>query len=340
MSIEFHVSGGGGEFHYPDAEFNESQEWFDVTQEDFEDGRLSEKVYVQRLTQLTETIPEFIDAYSHLGHYYFQRHSFQEALAFYKKGIAIGESVIPDGFRGNIDWLPLDNRPYMRALHGATITYVAIQDHDEAVRWCERLLATDPHDNLGIRFLLGSEYLRVGRLQEAQKIIAKEAGHYPPYRYELALVMIMQEYWIEAATSIRKGAIENPYIAEMLCGNPDPRSHVRWHGGNYHMPEIARDYVEPYGDEWRSKPEYLDFLHWVYTHPLVVRERADIFLCEYGLAWEHEVDERHSIVDERDRLVSGVNDELSKAIVQKAVLPRDDRIVWPWEYWNWRSSRL
>ena len=56
----------------------------------------------------------------------------------------------------------------------------------------------------------------------AGKVLREHADEYPPYRYELGLLHLQEQQWAEAATSLRHGFVDNPYIAEILCGNPGP----------------------------------------------------------------------------------------------------------------------
>lgn len=165
-----------------------------------------------------------------------------------------------------------------------------------------------------MRYLLGSEYLRLGRMRPAREVLEREAPHYPPCQYDLALLHLEQGNMIAAATSLRRGFLANPYIAEMLCGNPDPVPLVIWHGGNYAEPEIAHDYVEMYGDYWRRRPDCIDILHWILNHPKVMRERADYQALRADLLWSHEPEERHAIVAHISTIERGIDDTLSKEI--------------------------
>ena len=59
---------------------------------------------------------------------------------------------------------------------------------------------------------------------------------YPPYRYEMALLLFRREDHVAAATALRRGFVENGYIAEILCGNPEPPPMGIWHGDGFSMP--------------------------------------------------------------------------------------------------------
>lgn len=51
-------------------------------------------------------------------------------------------------------WGHINNRPYHRALSGYGQTLWKLEREDEAAAVFERMLALNPPDNLGIRFLL------------------------------------------------------------------------------------------------------------------------------------------------------------------------------------------
>lgn len=84
------------------------------------------------------------------------------------------------------------------------------------------MLAYNPNDNQGSRYLLGSEVLRAGNKERAANIFDEYADNYQPYYYELALLHILHKDWVKAATALRHGFSANSYIAEMLCGNFHP----------------------------------------------------------------------------------------------------------------------
>ncbi len=193
----------------------------------------------------------------------------------------------------------------------------------------ERLLKWNPNDNQGVRYLIGSEYLRAGATAKAKKVISGEAESYPPYKYEAALIEIVAGRFVEAATLLRRAFVSNDYIAEMLCGSPNPMQLAIWHGSNFAEPEVAKDYVEAYGALWQQTPGSLQFLRWLHTHPKIVMERAGIFEKKEALFWERDVDTRRHILDQEKRQIDKIDDELSREIVRKRH-DRHGRLVDPW----------
>ncbi|WP_181147658.1 tetratricopeptide repeat protein [Ensifer aridi] len=78
----------------------------------------------------------------------------------------------------------------------------------------EKMLTWNPDDNPGIRFLIGSEYLRIGKTAKATRIFNEEVDQYPPYHYELGLLHFLAGNPVAAATSLGRGLVPNGYVAE------------------------------------------------------------------------------------------------------------------------------
>lgn len=102
------------------------------------------------LRGLIERDPRCIDAYGHLGWMYFQ-YSAKRALPHYLTAVAIGERSLPDGFGGLLPWGWIDNRPFLRALHGLAVTRWRLRQFEQAHSICESLLWLNPNDNQGVR---------------------------------------------------------------------------------------------------------------------------------------------------------------------------------------------
>ena len=122
------------------------------------------------LSELLRQDLRCVDAHAHLGNLhmegYWGRPRPERARRHYQVGVAIAESALaPDGNDVTPKGL-IDNRPYLRALHGLGLAAWALGDNEEAERLFARLLWRDPSDGAGARFLL--EDLRRGaRYEEA-----------------------------------------------------------------------------------------------------------------------------------------------------------------------------
>lgn len=294
-----------------------------------EAGTLREGAFMAILEDLVAAHPAFIDGHAHLGYALLEQDQPRLALEACLRGVLVGEQAIPAGFGGPIGWGFLGNRPFLRAVHGAILCHLELGDSTEAVRLMARMLAWNPSDNQGVRYMIGSEYLRSGKTGKARSYLKAAAKEHPPCQYELGLLELRRGDYVAAATQLRHAFVANIYIAEILCGTPDPRPLVIWHGTNLAEPELAQDYVEHYGDLWRTTGDAIAFLHWLYTHPKVMMERAAVLECREALRWEHEPAARRPIIDREDKALLKIDGRLSEEIVRERT-DRYGRSVLPW----------
>ena len=93
-----------------------------------------------------------LEAHAHLGNFAFD-HLLEEAIRHYEMGIRIGELSLDDDFDGVLAWGFIDNRPFLRCLHGYGLCLWRLGRDDQALGVFERMLWLNPMDNQGIRFL-------------------------------------------------------------------------------------------------------------------------------------------------------------------------------------------
>ena len=94
-----------------------------------------------------------LDAHSHLGRFAFERRP-EEAIRYYEVGVRIGELSLTDEFDGVLPWGLIDNRPFLRCMHGFGLCLWRLDREEAAAALFERMLWLNPADNQGIRFLL------------------------------------------------------------------------------------------------------------------------------------------------------------------------------------------
>lgn len=104
-----------------------------------------------------------LDAHAHLGNFAFE-HRPQQAMRHYRVGVAIGDLSLGTDFDGVLRWDHLDNRPFLRCLHGLGLCSWRLGDFDEAARTFTRMLWLNPSDNQGERFNLAN--IQAGRTWE------------------------------------------------------------------------------------------------------------------------------------------------------------------------------
>jgi len=94
-----------------------------------------------------------LDAHAHLGNFKFD-HRPEIAFRHYDIGRRIGELSLDPGFSGVLRWAMIDNRPYLRCLHGYGLCLWRLNRFDEAAAVFTRMLWISPSDNQGARFNL------------------------------------------------------------------------------------------------------------------------------------------------------------------------------------------
>lgn len=102
---------------------------------------------------LTEADLRCLDAHAHLGNLDFD-HFPEMAIRHYEVGTRIGELSLGRRFDGVLPWGRIDNRPFLRCLHGFALCLWRLGRTEEAIAAFERLLWLNPSDNQGVRLLL------------------------------------------------------------------------------------------------------------------------------------------------------------------------------------------
>jgi hypothetical protein len=102
---------------------------------------------------LLETDLRCLDAHAHLGNMVLDAEP-AWALAHYEVGVRIGELSLFDGFDGVLPWGLIDNRPFLRCMHGLGLSLWRLERWAEAERMLERMLWLNPTDDRGVRFIL------------------------------------------------------------------------------------------------------------------------------------------------------------------------------------------
>ncbi len=94
-----------------------------------------------------------LDAHAHLGNFAFD-HFPEKAIRHYEAGFRIGELSLGEDFNGVLHWGNIDNRPFLRCMHGYGLCLSRLGRIEEAEKIFARMLWLNPSDNQGVRFLL------------------------------------------------------------------------------------------------------------------------------------------------------------------------------------------
>jgi tetratricopeptide (TPR) repeat protein len=113
----------------------------------------------QKLNSLLIADLRCLDGHTHLGNLDFDRRP--EKAIHYDIGRQIGELSLGPDFQGVLRSGRIDNRPYLRCLHGYGLCLWRLKRFDEAAGVFARMLWMSPSDNQGARFNLAE--VRDGR---------------------------------------------------------------------------------------------------------------------------------------------------------------------------------
>jgi hypothetical protein len=330
MSIQFQIfPDHSGAFDYSSNAARAAGEKFDELADQWQQGRLSDKRLQAALEQQLQQTPWLLDAHCFLASNYFDMDKPVKALEAAQRGLDAAHDLMLEGFSGKIEWGHLENRPYLRLLQIALLCLARRRKHKEAAEIAVLMMARNPNDNQGARFLAGSELLRAGMRREAAVVLQEQGADYPPYWYDLGLCHAIDNNWVAAATAFRRGFAANHYIAELLLNESQPLPLLIHHGSNLEDPSTAAEYVSMYGDLWLAPNGAVRFLRWLYNQSQVMIERAGILACKEELLWATNSVEAGKIVQRCDTLASKIDDQLSKAIVQQRTTRRG-QTGWPW----------
>ena len=184
----------------------------------------------------------------------------------FARGVEAGELALgPDGFEeyAGSFWGFLDTRPYMRARAGLANALLTLGDTDGAVAHWRAMLALNPNDNQGMRYLLAAELLRQGDMPALKTLIAAYKREWSVFwLYTRAFIAYHDGKGGTKATQalLRDAAEANPYVPGILSGAA-PAAASR--DGYVTMGGVdeAAWYVEECGPAWRTTPGAVAWLN-------------------------------------------------------------------------------
>lgn len=156
--------------HGPRQEFEMEQVMPGVDPDDFDSDPICESNDLKNagdrdaafkiLMDLCQADLRCLDAHAHLGGFVFD--SIPEiALRHYEVGLRIGELSLGSDFDGLLPWGLIDNRPFLRCMHGYGLCLWRLGRFVEADRIFDRMLWLNPSDNQGVRFLIDDVKARI-----------------------------------------------------------------------------------------------------------------------------------------------------------------------------------
>ncbi len=158
------------EFVYP-AIYRDLMDEFHAGCELYEEGDLdeAERVFRAVLAQM----PDHLDALHHLALVLSERNLVDEARDLWEQDVRIGRKAFPKDFkpgRDRLEWCLLENRPFLRCLHGLALVKYEDGEIEEALKLFQELLSLNPNDNQGVRAMAQEALFKLGRFEDALEI--------------------------------------------------------------------------------------------------------------------------------------------------------------------------
>jgi len=98
---------------------------------------------------------EYIDSFNGLGSMAFEEGDLAKAKEYYQKAVDLISNYLgKDWQKKKLEWKIIENRPYLRALHGLCLVEWRNKNFKEAGKLAELLLKICSNDNLGLRFII------------------------------------------------------------------------------------------------------------------------------------------------------------------------------------------
>ena len=125
------------------------------------------------LMELCQSDLRCLDAHAHLGNLVFDYRP-KNAIRHYEVGLRIGELSLGTSFDGLLPWGCVDNRPFLRCMHGFGLCLWRLGRFEEAEHIFNRMLWLNPSDNQGVRFLIDDIHAKIS-WETAE---ARQGDHY------------------------------------------------------------------------------------------------------------------------------------------------------------------
>ncbi len=170
-------------------------------------------------------------------------------------------------------WIDKDTRPYLRAIYGRAMTDWHLSRFAEAAIGLEDLLACNPSDNQGTRFLIPMLHLLAESAEKASLYFKNYADTYPrdfkepSFLFGWAITASLEGQEALAREKYIEGILRNIYIAPMLLELDEP-SRSTWFPGDRAEPNYASEFTQSYALLWDREPGALRILREVYQEML------------------------------------------------------------------------
>lgn len=109
---------------------------------------------IRSFKKVLEIDDEHIDAYNSMGSIFWD--NLKKAKQYYQKAYELTEKHFNSRWPDSIEWGILENRKYLRAIHGFGLILWREGNPEEAKQFFMLLLKLNKNDNQGIRYLIAA----------------------------------------------------------------------------------------------------------------------------------------------------------------------------------------
>ncbi len=253
--------------------------------------------------------PDLADAFNGLGNVLERSERLAEAEAMYRTALEKARVELgTDMVRAHSWWGDVRTRPYMRARHNLGLVFWRQGKYGEAIDEFKQVLRRNPHDNQGIRYLIGGVYHLWGKLQNAISFYnsagaMRWGGLDAQSEFNYGLALFQTHSYPSAVLQFRSAFFSNLYLPTLVLSGDFKRMNI-WHGTNLAEPQYAVDYWETYAKLWAKRPSALRFLRSVHEDETVHADLKSFVAIRGSLLGEQDIKIRSSLVDEELRLTS------------------------------------
>jgi tetratricopeptide (TPR) repeat protein len=229
----------------------------------YEQGNLdeAERVFKAVLAQMRD----HLDAIHHLALVLSERNLLDQARDLWDQSVRIGRKAFPQDFklgRERLEWGWLENRPFLRCLHGLALARYDEGEVEEALRLFQELLSLNPNDNQGVRAMAEEVLFKLGRLEDALEITEQyREDVMPETLYGRALALFKLGRRREASVALKQAIRYLPLVRKELLktGHRLPRT-ARPDMVSVGGADEAYYYWQHWGQFWEEDPEALEWL--------------------------------------------------------------------------------
>jgi tetratricopeptide (TPR) repeat protein len=207
------------EFVYP-AIYDDLMDEFHTGCESYEEGNLDDAERICRAVCALAQMPDHLDAIHHLVLVLSERSLLAEARDLWDQTSRIGHKAFPQDFkleRDRLKWGWLENRPFLRCLHGLTLARYDDGAIGEALRLFQELLTLNPNDSQGVWAIAVDALFELGRFEDALEVTKQYPDDVMPETVcgrALALFKLGQRQ--EASVALLEAIQYLPLIAKEL----------------------------------------------------------------------------------------------------------------------------